>query len=113
MPPIAVLRLWIAQYGVRGAVLCIRLERGLQSGAHAQARNELRGEEPLGHAVRTHVRAGWALALGAHSPQAKGRVERRNGVHQGPLGVNKELRRKENLRLRHRNAYLEDEYLRH
>jgi transposase len=71
------------------------------------AKQELRGEAPLTQFGRMCARLGIVI-IAANSPQAKGRVERKNGVHQDRLI--KKLRRKGISSYAQANAYLE-EYL--
>jgi len=84
---VAVLRLWIAQYGVP---LALYTDWKNVYKVAPTPKQELRGEEPLTQFGRMCAQLGIRI-LGAHSPQAKGRVERRNGVHQDRLV--KKLRR--------------------
>jgi transposase len=102
---VAVLRLWIAQHGVP---LALYTDWKNVYKVAPTPKQELRGEEPLTQFGRMCQQLGMRI-LGAHSPQAKGRVERRNGVHQDRLV--KKLRRQGICAGDTANAYLEAEYL--
>lgn len=102
---VAVLRLWIAQHGVP---LALYTDWKNVYKVAPTPKQELRGEEPLTQFGRMCQELGIRI-LGAHSPQAKGRVERRNGVHQDRLV--KKLRRQGVCACDTANAYLEAAYL--
>jgi transposase len=102
---VAVLRLWIAQHGVP---LALYTDWKSVYKVAPTPKQELRGEEPLTQFGRMCAQLGIRI-LGAHSPQAKGRVERRNGVHQDRLV--KKLRRRGICTYDAANDYLEAEYL--
>lgn len=102
---VAVLRLWIAQHGVP---LALYTDWKNVYKVAPTPKQELRGEEPLTQFGCMCQQLGIRI-LGAHSPQAKGRVERRNGVHQDRLV--KKLRRQGICASDTANAYLEAEYL--
>jgi Helix-turn-helix domain len=102
---VAVLRLWIAQYGVP---LALYTDWKNVYKVASTPKQELRGEEPLTQFGRMCAQLGIRI-LGAHSPQAKGRVERRNGVHQDRLV--KKLRRQGICANDTGNRYLQAEYL--
>ena len=82
-----VLRLWIAQHGVP---LALYTDWKNVYKVAPTPQQELHGEEPLTQFGRMCAQLGIRI-LAAHSPQAKGRVERKNGVHQDRLV--KKLRR--------------------
>ena len=99
------LRAWIERYGVPQA-LYVDWKNLYKRSATSQER--LRGEEPITQFGRMCAQLGIEL-IAAHSPQAKGRVERIHGTHQDRLV--KKLRRKQITRHSEANAYLEAEYL--
>lgn len=98
------LRGWIEKYGVPVALYT---DWKNVYKVEPTAKQELRGEEPLTQFGRMCARLGIAI-ITANSPQAKGRVERKNGVHQDRLI--KKLRRQGISSYAEANAYLE-EYL--
>src|SRR6266852_4208331 len=102
---VGVLRSWIAQYGVPVALYTDW--KNVYKVAPTP-KQELRGEEPLTQFGRMCARLGMRI-IGAHSPQAKGRVERKNGVHQDRLV--KKFRRKNIGTYQAANAYLQAAYL--
>jgi len=102
---VAVSRLWIAQHGVP---LALYTDWKNVYKVAPTPKQELRGEEPLTQFGRMCQDLGIRI-LAAHLPQAKGRGERRNGVHQDRLV--KKLRRQEICTCAAANAYLEADYL--
>jgi hypothetical protein len=100
-----VLRAWIERYGIP-LVLYTDWKNVYKVAPTPQ--QELRGEEPLTQFGRMCARLGIRI-VGAHSPQAKGRVERNNGVHQDRLV--KKFRRQEIHEDAAANAYMETHYL--
>jgi transposase len=99
------LRAWIERYGVP---LALYVDWKNLYKRPANARERLRGEEPLTQFGRMCAKLRIAL-IAANSPQAKGRVERQHGTHQDRLV--KKLRRKEIHSHQGANVYLEREYL--
>jgi transposase len=99
------LRAWIARYGVP---LALYVDWKNLYKRPATRKERLRGEEPITQFGRMCAKLGIAL-IAAHSPQAKGRVERVHGTHQDRLV--KKLRRKEISSHEVTNVYLEREYL--
>ncbi len=99
-----VLRGWIEKYGVP---LALYTDWKNVYKVEPTVKQELRGEAPLTQFGRMCARLG-VVIIAANSPQAKGRVERKNGVHQDRLI--KKLRRKGISSYAQANAYLE-EYL--
>jgi transposase len=99
-----VLRGWIANFGVP---LALYTDWKNVYKVAPTAKQELRGEAPLTQFGRMCAQLGITI-LAAHSPQAKGRVERKNGVHQDRFI--KKMRRKGIASYAAANAYLE-EYL--
>ncbi len=99
------LRLWIAQHGVP---LALYTDWKNVYKVAPTPRQELRGEEPRTQFGRMCAELGVHI-LAAHSPQAKGRVERKNGVHQDRLV--KKLRRQGIGSYDAANAYLQADYL--
>jgi transposase len=102
---VGVLRSWIAQYGVPVALYTDW--KNVYKVAPTP-KQELRGEEPLTQFGRMCAQLGMRI-IGAHSPQAKGRVERQNGVHQDRLV--KKMRRQGIADHAAANAYLAAHYL--
>jgi transposase len=100
-----VLRAWIERYGVP---LALYTDWKNVYKVAPTPQQELRGEEPLTQFGRMCARLGIRI-VGAHSPQAKGRVERNHGVHQDRLV--KKFRRQEIHQDAAANAYLETHYL--
>ena len=100
-----VLRLWIENYGVPLALYTDWKNVYVVAPTEKQ---QLRGETPLTQFGRMCARLGIRI-IAASSPQAKGRVERKNGVHQDRLV--KKLRRKNIANAQAANAYLQQEYL--
>ena len=99
------LRAWIEHYGVP---LALYVDWKNLYKRPANARERLRGEEPITQFGRMCAKLGIAI-IAASSPQAKGRVERVHGTHQDRLV--KKLRRKEIGSHEVANVYLEREYL--
>lgn len=99
-----VLRGWIEKFGVP---LALYTDWKNVYKVAPTSRQELRGEVPQTQFGRMCAQLGIHI-LTANSPQAKGRVERKNGVHQDRFI--KKLRRKEIADYAAANAYLE-EYL--
>ncbi len=100
-----VLRLWIAQHGVP---LALYTDWKNVYKVAPTPQQERRGEEPLTQFGRMCAELGIRI-LAAHSPQAKGRVERKNGVHQDRLV--KKLRRRGICSYDTANRYLQADYL--
>ena len=99
-----VLRGWIENFGVP---LALYTDWKNVYKVAPTAKQELRGEAPLTQFGRMCAQLGITI-MAAHSPQAKGRVERKNGVHQDRFI--KKMRRKGIASYAAANAYLE-EYL--
>jgi len=99
------LREWIERYGVPAA-LYVDWKNLYQRVANARER--LRGQEPLTQFGRMCARLGIKI-IAASSPQAKGRVERMHGTHQDRLV--KKLRRKGIDSHEAANVYLRTAYL--
>jgi transposase len=99
-----VLRGWIENYGLP---LALYTDWKNVYKVEPTAQQELRGEAPLTQFGRMCARLGIGI-IAANSPQAKGRVERKNGVHQDRFV--KKLRRKGIASYAGANVYLE-EYL--
>jgi transposase len=102
---VRVLRLWIENYGVP---LGLYTDWKNLYKVAPTPKQELRGETPLTQFGRMCARLGIRI-IGANSPQAKGRVERKNGVHQDRMV--KKFRRKNIQTQEAANAYLQAEYL--
>jgi transposase len=100
-----VLRVWIEKYGVPRALYTDWKNVYRRK---ATSSEQLRGEVPRTQFGRMCQRLGIRI-IAASSPQAKGRVERINGVHQDRLI--KKLRRKGIATYEATNEYLEQEYL--
>jgi transposase len=99
------LREWIERYGVP---LALYVDWKNLYKRPANARERLRGEEPVTQFGRMCAKLGIAI-IAASSPQAKGRVERAHGTHQDRLV--KKLRRKGIVSQPAANVYLRSEYL--
>ncbi len=102
---VGVLRIWIKKYGVPRALYTDWKNVYKRK---ATAAEQLRGEVPVTQFGRMCQKLGIRI-IAASSPQAKGRVERMNGVHQDRLI--KKLRRKQIGSYEAANEYLETEYL--
>lgn len=100
-----VLQSWIGQYGVPRALYTDWKNVYKRKATPAE---QLRGEVPLTQFGRMCQKLGIGI-IAASSPQAKGRVERRHGVHQDRLI--KKMRRKGIASYEAANQYLEQEYL--
>lgn len=74
---------WIERYGIPKA-LYVDHKNVYITPREPTRDEELRGERPLTHFGKACEKLGIQI-IGAHSPQAKGRVERSNGVHQDRL----------------------------
>ena len=74
---------WIERYGIPKALYVDHKNVYITPRAPTRE-EELRGEQPRTHFGRACQKLGIEI-IGAHSPQAKGRVERSNGVHQDRL----------------------------
>jgi len=99
------LRAWIERYGVP---LALYVDwKNLYKRA-ATPKERLRGEEPITQFGRMCAKLGIAL-IAAHSPQAKGRVERVHGTHQDRLV--KKLRRRGICSHQGANVYPRKDYL--
>ena len=99
------LRAWIEQYGVPSALY---VDWKNLYKRPANARERLRGEEPITQFGRMCAKLGIAV-IAASSPEAKGRIERMHGTHQDRLV--KKLRRKQIGSHEAANVYLRREYL--
>lgn len=102
---VCVLRLWMETYGVP---LALYTDWKNLYKVKPTPKQELRGEAPLTQFGRMCAQLGIRI-IAASSPQAKGRVERKNGVHQDRLV--KKFRRKNIATYEAANAYLQTEYL--
>ena len=99
------LRAWIEKYGVP---LALYVDWKNLYKRPATPREQLRGEEPITQFGRMCEKLGIAI-IAAHSPEAKGRIERIHGTHQDRLV--KKLRRKQISSHPAANVYLRMEYL--
>jgi transposase len=101
---VAILRAWIAQYGIPRALYTdwknVYVRRPNQEERET-------GAEPLTQFGRMCAALGIQI-IPASSPQAKGRIERNHGTHQDRLV--KKLRRKDIADVAAANAFLETEY---
>jgi hypothetical protein len=100
-----ILRAWIARYGVPQALYTDWKTVYLREPTDAEL---AAGRAPLTQFGRMCARLGIRI-IGAHSPQAKGRVERHHGTHQDRLI--KKLRRLGITDYSAANAYLEATYI--
>jgi hypothetical protein len=99
---------WIKSYGIPEALYCDKKNAYILT---REPTNEelLRGiTEPKSHFGRACDKLG-VQVIAAHSPQAKGRIERNHGIGQGRLI--KELRLKGISAIEEANRYLEKTYL--
>ena len=99
------LRTWIERYGVP---LALYVDWKNLYKRPATPSERMRGEEPMTQFGRMCAKLGIEI-IAAHSPQAKGRVERVHGTHQDRLV--KKLRRRATETYQAANVYLEREYL--
>jgi hypothetical protein len=102
---VEVLRAWIRNYGIPRALYTDWKNVYKRKATPAE---QLRGEVPVTQFGGMCQKLGIRI-IAASSPQAKGRVERINGVHQDRLI--KKMRRKGIGSYEAANAYLEKEYL--
>ena len=102
---VGVLRCWIGKYGVPRALYT---DWKNVYKRQPTERERLQGKAPTTHFGRMCERLEIRI-IAASSPQAKGRVERNNGVHQDRLV--KKLRRQGIASYEAANEYLETEYL--
>jgi transposase len=102
---VGVLRCWIGKYGVPRALYT---DWKNVYKRQPTERERLQGKAPTTHFGRMCERLEIRI-IAASSPQAKGRVERNNGVHQDRLV--KKLRRQGIASYEAANEYLEREYL--
>jgi len=102
---VGVLRAWIQQYGVPRALYTDWKNVYKRKATPAE---QLRGQVPLTQFGRMCQKLGLRI-IAAHTPQAKGRVERSHGVHQDRLI--KKLRRQGIASYEVANQYLEQKYL--
>jgi len=98
---------WIERYGIPKA-LYVDFKNVYITTREPTIEEQLRGECPLTQFGKACKKLGIEI-LGAHSPQAKGRVERSNGVHQDRLV--KELQLAGITDLNRANAFLMETYL--
>jgi len=98
---------WIERYGIPKA-LYVDFKNVYITTREPTIEEQLRGECPLTQFGKACKKLGIEI-LGAHSPQAKGRVERSNGVHQDRLV--KELQLAGIADLNRANAFLRETYL--
>jgi hypothetical protein len=98
---------WIDRYGIPEA-LYVDYRNVYISPRGPNIEETLNGEIPDTHFSRACKKLGIEI-IGANSPQAKGRVERKNGVHQDRLI--KELKLKEINEIKKANKFLENKYL--
>ena len=99
---------WVRQHGVPGSLYVDR-DSIYRCEGPASVAEQLAGQEPQTQFGRAMAQLGVELIL-AHSPQAKGRVERMNGVLQDRLV--KALRLAKISDLKSANQFLEETYLR-
>lgn len=98
---------WIKRYGIPRALYVDKKNVYVTPRAATRA-EQLRGERPLTHFGKACKKLGIQI-VPARSPQAKGRVERKNGVHQDRLVKELQL---ENIKDKDQaNQFLVDTYL--
>lgn len=102
---VGVLRIWIEKHGMPRALYTDWKNVYKRKATSAE---QLRGEAAVTQFGRMCQKLGIRI-LAANSPQAKGRVERVNGVHQDRLI--KKMRRKKIASYEAANEYLEKQYL--
>jgi molybdenum-dependent DNA-binding transcriptional regulator ModE len=102
-----VLEAWVGQYGLPGSLYVDR-DSIYRCERVATVEEQVAGKEPQTQFGRAMEQLGVELIL-AHSPQAKGRVERRNGLLQDRLV--KEMRLVGIANLEAANQFLEQEFL--
>jgi transposase len=98
---------WIQRYGIPQALYCDR-KNAFVLDREASLEEQLAGIQPESPFQRACRRLGIELIV-AHSPQAKGRVERNHGVYQDRFV--KELRLAGIHSIEQANRFLEDTYL--
>lgn len=98
---------WVEKYGIPKALYTDRKNVYVTEREPSLA-EQLKNEEPLTQFGQACQKLGIEIIL-AYSPQAKGRVERKNGVHQDRLV--KELRLQKINNLEAANSFLTREYL--
>ena len=98
---------YIIRYGIPRAIYVDRDSIYITT-RPATISEELKGERPLTQLGRALQKLGVKI-ITARSPQAKGRVERSNGIHQDRLV--KELRLEDIDNLKEANTFIEDKYL--
>lgn len=98
---------WIEQYGIPKALYCDRKSVYLTE-REPTVEEQLAGEEPLTTFGKACKKLGIRI-ITAHSPQAKGRVERNHGVYQDRLVH--ELRLREIIGIEQANALLENGFV--
>lgn len=98
---------WIKRYGIPKA-LYVDNRNAYISNREPTIEEELKGEKPLTHFGKACKKLGIQI-IAAGSPQAKGRVERSNGVHQDRLV--KELHLEKIKDMNRANKFLMDKYL--
>ena len=102
---VGVLQAWIGKHGVPRVLYTDWKNVYKRKATPAE---QLRGEVPVTQFGRMCQKLGIRI-MAAHSPQAKGRVERNHGIHQDRLV--KKMRRKGIASYAAANQYLETEYL--
>ena len=103
-----VFSLWIRTYGIPDALYCDRKNSFVLTREPTDAELLSGITEPKSHFGRACEKLG-VTVIAAHSPQAKGRVERNHGVDQDRLG--KELRLAGISTIAEANRFLEKHYL--
>jgi hypothetical protein len=98
------LRAWVEKYGIPRALYVDW--KNVYHSAPSQ-RQKLEGIQPISQFGRMCAKLGTEM-IGAHSPQAKGRVERSHGTHQDRLI--KKMRLKKISSYETANRYLEEDY---
>ena len=102
-----VLSCWVRRYGLPQALYCDR-KNAFVTNREPSIEEQLSGELPRSHFEKACDRLGIEV-IQAHSPQAKGRVERSHGVYQDRFV--KELRLAGISTIEEANQYLAEEYL--
>jgi len=102
-----VLSCWISKYGIPEALYCDK-KNAFVSNREPSIEEQLAGIQPQSHFEKACCKLGIQV-ITAHSPQAKGRVERNHGVYQDRFV--KELRLAGICTIAEANRFLEDVYL--
>lgn len=98
---------WVFRYGIPQAAYCDK-KNAFVLNREPSIEEQLAGIVPLSHFERACAKLGIEVII-AHSPQAKGRIERNHAIHQDRL--TKELRLAQINTIKEANEFLETIYL--